>query len=361
MDIVVPREDVNDDSAILKDWLVDEGSPVTVGQSIAVLETCKTIFEVVSPQAGVLSRRAQIGEELKIGQALASVTSESQESLEPSQPGKPELAAPPLNAPALLTERARQLNLVAPEGTFGYYSSRDAAPKPVQQPIGQTRRSFTSGLGHRRVLFVGGGNVGVQAADILWHESRTTVVGFLDDHPQARHKNLMGIGWMGGMDDLTHYYDRGLFDEALLTIGLNLPLKLKIFERCQSAGIPLANAIDPSARCNRMTVMGQGNILCSFVHVGAEAKLGDNNFIAAHSNIDHHNQIGSHNLFGPGCLLSGTVRVGDRCLFGSGVVVQPGISIGDDCRVASSTTILRNVPDRHAVKFQVQSTVIDAI
>ena len=99
------------------------------------------------------------------------------------------------------------------------------------------------------------------------------------------------------------------------------------------------------------TVLGQGNVLCSFVHLGVATRLGDNNFVAAHSSIDHHNVIGSHSLFGPGCLLSGRVRVGDECLFGSGVIVQPNLSIGSNSKIASGSVILRDIQDNESVRL----------
>jgi acetyltransferase-like isoleucine patch superfamily enzyme len=332
--VLVPREDVNDDSAVFVRYLVTQGESVQKDQPIALFETSKTVFEVVAPVAGTLVALLEPGAELSVGTAFAAI--ESDYSPGPS----PELPVPavaiPVAAPAKVSQRltrsATLSGLPADPALRGWVSLRDL-------------RQETSTKWRQRVVLIGAGSVGLQALDILLHDPAVEVAGLLDDHPLASQRNLFGYPLLGKFADLLSLYSDGIFDQALITVGLNLPRRLQLYELCRTHDIPLANAIDPTVRRNRGVILGQGNILCSFVHLGVLAELGDNNFVAAHSSLDHHNRIGNHNLFGPGCLLSGGVTVGDRCTFGSGVVVQPNLSIGNDCLVASATALLKDLPD----------------
>ncbi len=336
MNVQVPREDANDDTATLQRWLVEDGQQVESGQVICQLETTKTVFDVHAPAAGPLHRLAREGQELPVGGLLARIG-------EPTE----DRPAPPQSAVRLTREAERYVNehqIDLSQARFRGIATLDDV-KALGGPLGGNRASD----GLPRVLLVGGGSVGMQVLDILLHDPFLQPVGLLDDDPNLTDR--FGVRILGRLSDLESLFRDQVFDKAIITLGLNLSLKRRYFELCQELGIPLANAIDPSARINRGTVLGQGNVLCSFVHLGVATRLGDNNFVAAHSSIDHHNVIGSHSLFGPGCLLSGRVRVGDECLFGSGVIVQPNLSIGSNSKIASGSVILRDIQDNESVRL----------
>jgi sugar O-acyltransferase (sialic acid O-acetyltransferase NeuD family) len=343
VEIRVPREDANDDSAVLVRWLADDQQAVEKGQPLVLLETSKTVFEVVAPQDGVLVILEQAGSEVAIGQSLGQVLGEgAQAPLASQEPARP--------AAGHLSKAAREFlgEQPPPANLRGIITRRDLQP---------TAPRVRADKAYKRILLLGAGSVGMQALDILIHDPRVRVVGLLDDHPQASQRDLFGYPHLGPLTQLAQLWADQAFDEAAITVGLNLKLRLRLYEQCQQLGIELANVIDPSARLNRYARMGKGNLICSFVHLGLDCQLGDNNFIAAHSSLDHHNRLGSHNLLGPGCLLSGNVKVGHRCTFGSGIVVQPNLSIGDDCLVASGAVILKDIPAAHAVRTRLQQVV----
>jgi pyruvate/2-oxoglutarate dehydrogenase complex dihydrolipoamide acyltransferase (E2) component len=71
--VLVPLENVNDESVILKAWLIADGGTVAVGQPLAELETSKAAMEVVSPADGCVRYRTRPGEELRIGAVLCAI------------------------------------------------------------------------------------------------------------------------------------------------------------------------------------------------------------------------------------------------------------------------------------------------
>jgi pyruvate/2-oxoglutarate dehydrogenase complex dihydrolipoamide acyltransferase (E2) component len=74
--IVVPRENVNDESATLVAWTVAEGSRVAPGQPIAQIETSKAVVDLPAPAGGILRPRARAGEDLPIGAVLGWIVAE---------------------------------------------------------------------------------------------------------------------------------------------------------------------------------------------------------------------------------------------------------------------------------------------
>jgi pyruvate/2-oxoglutarate dehydrogenase complex dihydrolipoamide acyltransferase (E2) component len=71
--IIVPRENVNDESATLVDWIVMAGASVAPGQPVAQIETSKAVVDLLAPAAGVLHPKVQAGEEVPIGAVLGWV------------------------------------------------------------------------------------------------------------------------------------------------------------------------------------------------------------------------------------------------------------------------------------------------
>ncbi len=354
IELRVPREDVNDDTATVARWLVPAGAPVVAGQVVCELETTKTIFEVCAPAGGHLHPAAPEKAELAVGALLARIT----DSPEPPADAESLVEAPREAGAVRATRQAEEfarthgidLGALAHRGILTL--------KEVQAAAGLRKPHWQTPSGVRRVLVLGAGVAAMQVLDILLHDREVLPVGCLDDDASLHGVQLFGVPVLGALDRLEELWREGAFDAAIVGIGTNLPVRVAMFRRLQDSGIPLVNAIDPSARINRQAVLGQGLVLCAFVHVGVAAILGDNCFLAAHSNLDHHCSLGRHVVMGPGCLLSGSVGVGDETLFGSGVVVQPGLKVGARCRVASGSVILRDIPSDHAVKMRPPTEIV---
>lgn len=81
--VVVPRENVNDESATLVAWLVADGSSVEPGLAVAQVETSKAVVEIEAPAAGILRHRAREGQDVPIGDAIGSIGGEASSKAAP--------------------------------------------------------------------------------------------------------------------------------------------------------------------------------------------------------------------------------------------------------------------------------------
>jgi 2-oxoglutarate dehydrogenase E2 component (dihydrolipoamide succinyltransferase) len=75
--IVVPRENVNDESATLVAWTVAEGAHVVPGQPVVQIETSKAVVDLPAPAGGMLHPIARAGEDIPIGGVLGWVVGEA--------------------------------------------------------------------------------------------------------------------------------------------------------------------------------------------------------------------------------------------------------------------------------------------
>ena len=70
-EINVPRDIVNDDFVTIVEWKVRSGERVSIGDTIALVETAKSILEIEAETAGVIEVLQGEGSEVEVGATLA--------------------------------------------------------------------------------------------------------------------------------------------------------------------------------------------------------------------------------------------------------------------------------------------------
>jgi pyruvate/2-oxoglutarate dehydrogenase complex dihydrolipoamide acyltransferase (E2) component len=71
--ILVPRENVNDESATLVAWEVLDGTYVEVGSLVAQIETSKAVVDILAPASGILRHEAKAGQDVPIGAPIGRI------------------------------------------------------------------------------------------------------------------------------------------------------------------------------------------------------------------------------------------------------------------------------------------------
>ena len=208
-----------------------------------------------------------------------------------------------------------------------------------------------------RIALFGAAFGATQVIDILQAAGSGTAVAIADDDASRWAGEVMGVPVVGGFERLVTLFGKGAFDAAIIAIG-TVPARARLREALAANGIPLANAIDPTARIAAGVTFGTGNIVCAFCHFGVGTVVGDNNFLSAYNSYDHHNRLGSDIATGPACTTSGLVVLGDRVRLGTGIHIEPHVELGDDVQVASGSVIVASVPAGHAVKRRTVTTTI---
>jgi pyruvate/2-oxoglutarate dehydrogenase complex dihydrolipoamide acyltransferase (E2) component len=73
MRLKMPRLAISMEEGTLAQWLAEDGSTVTQGQAIYVVESEKSASEIPSPAAGILKHVAQVNSVYKVGEILAEL------------------------------------------------------------------------------------------------------------------------------------------------------------------------------------------------------------------------------------------------------------------------------------------------
>ena len=118
IDVKIPEVGESIVEVQIGEWLKAEGDPVMKDDSLAVVESEKTNFELPSPASGRLGRiLAQAGQTVKVGATVAQI--------EPgNEAGQPEAATAPVTQKAS-TQAAPQAQP----------SPKAAAPEPLHKPV----------------------------------------------------------------------------------------------------------------------------------------------------------------------------------------------------------------------------------
>ncbi|HEX6292691.1 MAG TPA: biotin/lipoyl-containing protein [Herpetosiphonaceae bacterium] len=367
--LMIPQKDVNSESALLVRWLVADGAPVQQHQEICEVETTKVVFAIEAPDDGWLVWGSDEGSEIPFNVAIGLIVDSPQaiagarQRLHTAETNGAE--QPPLAAfPGKITDKARHLieahriplsqlpakSIITERDVLPLIDDKDAYFSPLDQrayPVDHARMRV------QRTLVLGAGLGAMQVVDILAHDPRVQVMGYLDDNAALHGQTIYGLPVLGPSTLAEEWFRAGRCDAAIIAVSTSNRVRRRWYEQLKRCNMPLVNAIDPSARINRGVLLGEGNVICAFVHLGVETRLGNNNFISAYNSIDHHNLWGSHITTGPSVATSGCVQVGDDVKMGTGIFIQPHISIGQGALIASGAVLTQAVPAQHAAKTRV--------
>lgn len=78
-DILVPRVNTNDNEVDLVHWYVEDRQFVEKGQELADVETSKAVVSIESEATGYVTINSQVGDSVKVGEAIATIYSELSE------------------------------------------------------------------------------------------------------------------------------------------------------------------------------------------------------------------------------------------------------------------------------------------
>jgi acetyltransferase-like isoleucine patch superfamily enzyme len=367
--VMIPTTDVNSETAVVTAWHVEDRTRVEAGDLVAEVETSKAVVDVVSPEPGYLLRCAREGDEILLAEPIGYLF-ESLDALQAFAARREDAAAQAAStkangeratAPAI--RRAEELGIdlasLAGRGLITVKMVEEAAARrrPVEPIPRNLPAPLDAPIGAERVALIGAGLGATQAIGIFVGTSQTAVA-IVDDDRATWGLEVGGVPVVGGPERLRELHADGRVDSAVICIGTSVPARTRLRELCGELGIPLTNAVDPTAVIAPEVELGRGNLICAFCHLGVGTRVGDNNFLSAYNSFDHHNVLGSDIATGPGCMTSGLVTIGDRARLGTGIFIEPHVAIGEGVQVASGAVIVSSVPPEHAVKRRVVTTSV---
>jgi len=90
--------------------------------------------------------------------------------------------------------------------------------------------------------------------------------------------------------------------------------------------------------------LGGGSVICPFVCLHSNVRVGYGAVLFSGSVIEHDSVIGNNVNVGPGVAVAGRVTVGDNVFIGAGSTIIDGITVGRNSVVGAGSVVVRDIP-----------------
>lgn len=369
--VTVPMVNVNDETAILIEWLKGNKTLVNKGEIIAVIETSKATVDLEAEDSGYLNIVVHAGAQIPVGEVIAALCDSIEEIPEipklqnESQEERTSERRITKKAEILAVNKRLDLNRLRAEipGT-GTINEAEVAAYLERGGAGSTGPGTQDLVDdvyprqrRQRLLIVGGGLGAVQVLDSLSRIEHQRATAIIDDNGDLKGKTVLGVPILGGQEEIEGLFHKGLFDAVVISVSTSIEFRSRIAAKLSALNIPMANVIDPSARIQLNAELGVGNVVLAYCQIGSCAMIGNGNFLSPFVDVEHHCTVGDFCTFGPGVMMSSLVKVGSHVKFGTGIFIEPKLTIGADSIVGSGAILTRNIPPNSIVKTKANYTV----
>jgi len=357
IEVIVPRDNVNDDSVKVIKINCLSGADVAKGEVIVAIETSKTVLEIESPTSGVVTHNLTEGLVVPINSTLFAISNEASESPISlgSQGGdevKGELLERKIFAPKF-SEAAKKIahELMIDTTVFnsGWITSQHimdlARPKKSSTTLSATHHRSTNQL-----IILGGGGHAKMCIDILRSRAEYQIIGIIDSKIKPG-SSVLGIEVLGDDSFLPKLRRKGV-SNAINGLGsISDPIaRKKTFDSLKAHNFYVPNLIHQSAIVEPSVTMGEGNQIMMGACIGSDAKILDNCIVNSGAIVSHDSILYSHCHIAPGAILAGMVSVGELSVIGMGATVYLGVSIGQNTVINNGVNLTRDTLPGEVVK-----------
>jgi sugar O-acyltransferase (sialic acid O-acetyltransferase NeuD family) len=122
----------------------------------------------------------------------------------------------------------------------------------------------------------------------------------------------------------------------------------RLYQKCRAVGVEVLSVQASNAEILEDVTLGEGSIICSFVTLTSNIKVGRCFHANLYSYIAHDCVIGDYVTFAPGVHCNGNVVVEDYAYVGAGAVIRQGkpgtpMVIGRGATVGMGAVVTKNV------------------
>jgi sugar O-acyltransferase (sialic acid O-acetyltransferase NeuD family) len=194
-----------------------------------------------------------------------------------------------------------------------------------------------------QLVIIGAGGFGREM--LAWAEQSVqfgvewTIKGFVDDNPDALKGTNTPGRYLGTIAD----YQPAADEVFICAIGVPA-LKRKCSELIVERGGRFTRLFHRTVVFGHNVECAAGVILCPYVVVSANNRLGDGVAVNLQSSVDHDSNVGNWSQINCHCDLTAGVEIGSEVFLGSRVSVAPNVKVGDNAYVGAGSVVWRDVP-----------------
>ena len=201
----------------------------------------------------------------------------------------------------------------------------------------------------RRIIVLGAGGNSLAIVDAIQainSRSRRTVwrlAGFLDDLPQNRGRQVMGVPVLGRIADAASAGRGCVFINGISSVASFR----KIAAIVARTGMPLErfeSIVHPDAVVSKHASLGRGSAIMAGSVLCPESAVGNHVIMLQNSTLNHHSRLADHVTVSAGVTILGYVEVADSGFIGGGSSLAPFVKVGRGALVGMGSVVIRDVP-----------------
>jgi sugar O-acyltransferase (sialic acid O-acetyltransferase NeuD family) len=128
----------------------------------------------------------------------------------------------------------------------------------------------------------------------------------------------------------------------------------RLVQRCQEDGVSFFEVRASNVVQLDEVIIGEGAILCPFVTITSNIRIGKHFHANLYSYVEHDCVIGDYVTFAPGAKCNGNIVIEDHAYIGSGAVIKQGtpdnpLVIGRGAIVGMGAVVTKSVPPNTTV------------
>jgi sugar O-acyltransferase (sialic acid O-acetyltransferase NeuD family) len=178
---------------------------------------------------------------------------------------------------------------------------------------------------------------------------RWQLAGFVDDRPSEENLKrvqrldvpyLGGVAWLRDAPPETHHI-----------IGIGDPrVRRSVAARVDAYGVPAASLVHPDATIGPDNRYGPGFVAFAGARVTTNVAIGRHVHLNQNATVGHDSSLADFVSVNPLAAVSGDCHCAEGVLIGTTAAVLQGLRVGRDSTVGAGACVVRDVPDRVAVK-----------
>jgi sugar O-acyltransferase (sialic acid O-acetyltransferase NeuD family) len=197
----------------------------------------------------------------------------------------------------------------------------------------------------KKIIIIGGGDLGQLIAYHVKNDAKQTIVGFLDDTFE-KDTILDGLPVLGGIKDAKTLFNQCICDTAIIAIGYNhFDFRASVFKEIKQI-MPLYSFIHSSAYIDPSTKIGNGVVVLPGCVIDKGCVIEDNVLMNAGVVIAHDSKVKEHSFFGPGVKIAGFSVVGSKCFLGISSTILNNLTICDSVIIAAGALVNKSITEK---------------
>ena len=164
--------------------------------------------------------------------------------------------------------------------------------------------------------------------------------GFIDDNLDA----LSGVENNYGVIDC--FLKGKLWNNKIILLGIaSTEIKKEAYKLLLNENCELLSLAHNFSVIGKNSVLGLGYILCPFVVVSCNVKLGDCVTVNSGSQIGHDVVIGDFSSIMANVDIGGGAQIGKGVFIGSNAVILPEVKIPDNTRIGAGSVVIKSLKE----------------